>query len=328
MHRLLVMAAVIIGFLLVGLFLAPVVFAFEPAYDPPPDRPTPEGNLPPSEENPGSGGGLSPVEIAEFLRSVDEELALMAGESQEPQRSGVIIYIVEPGDTVWSIASRFGLDIDTLRWSNEELERNPDLLWVGQKLTILPIPGAYHTVQEGQTLSQIAEAYGVAMADIINYALNDLREPYRLREGQKLVIPYGRKRTWVPSKPALSPESPFAWPISGRITRGYGPDHHALDIGAPYGSPVYAARDGRVIHTGWARTGYGYMVILDHGNGLQSLYSHLKGTWVVVGQWVARGQIIGEVGSTGKSSGPHVHFEIRQDRTRVDPTDYLPASVP
>jgi murein DD-endopeptidase MepM/ murein hydrolase activator NlpD len=242
-----------------------------------------------------------------------------------PQR--VITYTVREGDSLWSIAAHFGLDVDTLRWSNEDLARNPDLLSVGQELNILPVKGAYHTVQTGETVETIALAYEVTPTVIMDYPLNNLQPPYQLEEDQKLVIPGGRRELHWPT-PELSPDSSFAWPVVGEITQGYHKEHPALDLGAPYGSPVYAAREGTVIHSGWARTGYGYTVILDHGEGLQSLYSHMKGTWVTVGKKVKRGQLIGEVGSTGHSTGPHVHFEIRVDGERVDPTDYLPTAPP
>jgi murein DD-endopeptidase MepM/ murein hydrolase activator NlpD len=247
--------------------------------------------------------------------------------SPTPTPERVITYKVREGDSLWSIAARFGLDVDTLRWSNEDLARNPDLLSVGQELIILPIKGAYHTVQEGETVEAIALAYGVTSAVIIDYPLNDLQPPYRLTEGQKLIVPGGRRKLhWPQPDPSL--ESPFAWPVVGEITQGYSEEHQALDLGAPYGSPVYAGKAGTVTHSGWARTGYGYTVILDHGGGVQSLYSHMKGTWVTVGQKVERGQLIGEVGSTGHSSGPHVHFEIRVDGERVDPSGYVPAAPP
>jgi murein DD-endopeptidase MepM/ murein hydrolase activator NlpD len=240
---------------------------------------------------------------------------------------GVITYTVREGDSLWSIAAHFGLDVDTLRWSNEDLARNPDLLSVGQELTILPVKGAYHTVQTGETVGAIALAYGVTPSVIIDYPLNNLRPPYQVKSGQKLVIPGGRRELHWP-KPDLSPGSAFAWPVVGQITQAYREKHPALDLGAPYGSPVYAAQAGTVTHSGWARTGYGYTVILDHGEGMQSLYSHMKGAWVTVGQKVERGQLIGEVGSTGHSTGPHVHFEIRVDGKRVDPSGYLPPTPP
>lgn len=246
------------------------------------------------------------------------------------ERSGrekIITYNVQSGDTLWSIANQFDLDVDTLRWSNPDLERNPDLLSLGMELVILPVPGVYYTVQPGETLDAIAQRYGVSQADILNYPLNNLSNPDALQTGQKLIVPHGRKEL-VHLTPQPSPDSPFAWPLVGVVTQGFSDSHRAIDIGAPYGSPVYTGRAGRVIRSGWARTGYGYTVIIDHGEGLQSLYSHMKGEWVQVGDWVERGQLMGEVGSTGHSSGPHVHFEVRMDGEQVNPIDYLPPGKP
>jgi murein DD-endopeptidase MepM/ murein hydrolase activator NlpD len=247
--------------------------------------------------------------------------------SKREGREEILTYAVQSGDTMWSIASQYGLDVDTLRWSNPDLERNPDQLAPGMELTILPVQGIYYTVEVGDTLSDICQRFGVAEADILNYPLNRLTSPDTLLEGQKLVIPHGRKEIARPA-PQLSAGSPFAWPLVGNVTQGFSNKHRAIDIGAPYGSPVYAGREGRVVRAGWARTGYGYTVIIDHGDGLQSLYSHMKGQWVQVGDWVQRGQLIGEVGSTGNSSGPHVHFEVRVNGEQANPVDYLPSGEP
>jgi LysM repeat protein len=237
-------------------------------------------------------------------------------------RTEVETYVVQPGDTLWGVATKFGLDIDTLRWSNPDLESNPDLLPVGSELIVLPVIGAYHAVVVGETLESIAAQYGVAEADIINYPLNHLSVPYHLEVGDKLIIPNGRKDLSLP-KPNLDPDYPLAWPISGRITQGYQDNHPALDLGAPYGSKVYAADAGTVIYTRWARTGYGFTVIIDHSNNLRTIYSHLKGALVESGTYVKRGQTIGEVGSTGNSTGPHVHFEVLEDGEQVNPLNYL-----
>ncbi len=292
--------------------------------------PSPTATLPATSQptpTPGSGPAnpiaIEPVDVP----SIEEKRESLAWQRAGIVRQTVITYTVQPGDNVWGIAKQFDLDIETLRWSNEELARNPDLLRPGQELIILPVKGAYHTVQAGETVDSVAALYGVAPADITNFPLNEMASPYRLRAGQKLIIPHGRKEFKLP-RPDLSPDSPFAWPIAGRITQHYSDKHKAIDIGAPYGSSVYAGREGRVIRAGWTRTGYGYTVIIDHGDGLWSLYSHMKGTWVRVGQKVTRGQLIGEVGSTGNSSGPHVHFEVRVDKERVDPLGYLPPEPP
>lgn len=239
-------------------------------------------------------------------------------------RTGVETYTVQTGDTLWGIASSFGLDVDTLRWSNQSLEHNPDLLSPGDVLAILPVLGASYTVEAGDSIAKIAEKYGVADVDITNYPLNSLSEPYTLTPGQTLIIPNGKPNATPAPPPDLDEDFPVAWPLRGIVTQGYKPDSHlAIDIGTAYGSNVYAAADGTVIHAAWARTGYGYTIIIDHRNGLRTLYAHLKGALVSNGDFVARGQLIGAVGSTGNSTGPHVHFEVREENQRMNPLDYL-----
>lgn len=238
-------------------------------------------------------------------------------------RPTIIMYTVRAGDTVSGIAKRFGLTIDTIRWSNPSLERNPDYLRPGINIKIMPVRGVYHCVAAGETIDGIATRYGVAVTDVVSYPMNHLSPGQPAPVGRCLVIPNGTKNVSRP-RPALATNYAFAWPIVGSITQGYKASHRAIDIGAPYGSAVYASRAGTVTHAAWAQTGYGYTVIIDHGAGLSSLYSHLKGAWVHPGQKVSRGQLIGEVGSTGNSTGPHVHFEIRVSGVRQNPLNYLP----
>jgi LysM repeat protein len=274
----------------------------------------------------GPAQAARPAEAA-TAEVIDDVEEVEAPWSEQAGRPEILTYQVQEGDSLWSIASQFGLDVDTLRWSNPDLERNPDMLGTGMELAILPVAGAYHTVQAGETLSGIAREYGVAELDILNYPLNGLQDPDHLREGQQLVIPHGRKEQFRPI-PDAAADSPFAWPLVGSITQGFSEAHRAIDVGAPYAAPVYAGREGKVVRSGWARTGYGYTVIIEHGEGLQSLYSHMKGQWVATGEWVTRGQLIGEVGSTGNSSGPHVHFEVRVNGEQVNPLGYLPSGGP
>lgn len=243
-------------------------------------------------------------------------------------RANLETYVVQSGDSLWGIAEQFDLDIDTLRWSNAELERNPDVLSVGTELIILPVPGVYHIAAEGETLESIAAIYGVAPADIGDYPPNALYPPYQLEAGQGLIVPYGRKDIVELPQPALAPGSELAWPIVGGITQGFHADHLALDIGAPYASTVYAAADGTITYADWATTGYGYTVIIDHGEGRETWYNHLKGTLLSAGNFVTRGTPIGEVGSTGHSTGPHLHFEYRLNGQPVNPLDYLPGTTP
>lgn len=242
-------------------------------------------------------------------------------------RTHIITYTVEYGDTMWGIANQFGLDVDTLRYCNPKLYRNPDYLTVGQVLRILPMPGAIHKVRAGETLASIAQKWHVSPEAIIRYLPNHLDDDKALEPGQELVIPGGRLDLNIP-KPELSPASPLAWPLRGWLTQGYSARHRAVDIATAWGAPVYAADDGKVIRSGWLYTGYGFSVMIRHRNGLVTLYSHMTNPAIATGDWVRRGQMIGVVGSTGNSTGPHVHFEVRKDGTRVNPLDYLPALPP
>ena len=240
-------------------------------------------------------------------------------------RTKMLTYEVQPGDSLWGIAEQFQLDLDTLRWSNPELERNPDVLSVGTKLRILPVQGIYHLVAEGDTLASIAARYGVAEADIIDYPPNALCPPYELNDIEGLIIPFGYKDIQLP-QPGLSGEFGLAWPLVSAVTGDFSPDHPAMDIGAPYGSTVYAADAGVITYATWAQDGFGYTVVIDHGDGRETWYNHLKGTLLPAGNVVSRGTPIGEVGSTGHSTGPHLHFELHLNGERVDPQGYLSLS--
>lgn len=249
----------------------------------------------------------------------------------ERGRLGVIIYVVQRGDNVSKIAESFGLDPETILWSNPELETWPDYIVVGQELFILPVNGAYHKVKAGDTLDSIAERYSVDVQVIIECEYNELEEPYQLQPGQRLVVP-GGTRPLVPKyvqatapAPADAPRGSgnFMWPASGYLTQGYWLGHQAVDIGAPTGTPIYAADTGYVSGTGWMG-GYGNYIIVNHGNGFETLYAHLSRIRVIAGQGVQRGDVIGLMGSTGRSTGPHLHFEIRQGGVKRNPLGFLP----
>jgi murein DD-endopeptidase MepM/ murein hydrolase activator NlpD len=252
-----------------------------------------------------------------------------------PQRPrlGVVTYIVQAGDTVQSIAQFFGLQPTTIMWSDSAIEDAPDLLQIGQEVTILPLDGAYHEVAEGDTLETIAEEYKVGPEAIFACAYNSLEPPgYSIVEGMQLVIPGGEK-PYVPkvvtAYAGSVPEGArgtgrFQWPVLGRITQGYWYGHRAIDIGAPSGSAVLATDGGFVSFAGWTDVGYGYLIVIDHANGFATYYAHLSNMYVFVGQAVERGQVIGAVGTTGWSTGPHLHFEVRYYGTQQNPRVYLP----
>ena len=252
----------------------------------------------------------------------------------EPEQEIIRNYFVETGDTISGIAEKFGLNIETIIWANRDLENNPDLLWVGQELTILPVDGVYHQVGSGDTIDGIASTFKVDPETIINYPLNELDpENLIIQPGDWLVVPGGNKPFVPRTVSAYSGPVPedatlgsgiFGWPTSGSITNGYYAFHPGLDIGGWAGAPILAADSGHVVVSGWDSTGYGNMIVIDHSNGFQTLYAHLNSVYVEAGTNVAKGQQIGEMGSTGNSTGPHLHFEIRQGTVQRNPYGFLP----
>jgi len=251
----------------------------------------------------------------------------------ERPRLDIVTYTVQAGDTVQSIASFFNLEPTTIMWANPAIEDAPDLLRIGQVVTILPLDGAYHEVTEDDTLESIAEEYEVEAAAIVTCKYNRLEPPdYLITEGTKLIIP-GGKKPYIPkvvtTYTGAVPEGArgtgrFQWPVLGRITQGYWYGHRAIDIGAPTGSAVLAADGGFVSFAGWTDVGYGYLIVIDHANGFATYYAHLSNIYVFSGQAVDRGQVIGAVGSTGWSTGPHLHFEVRYYGEQHNPRVYLP----
>ncbi|NPV06741.1 MAG: M23 family metallopeptidase [Anaerolineae bacterium] len=249
------------------------------------------------------------------------------------------VYRVENGDTLSGIAARFGLSMKTVLWANEALVKAPDSLSIGQELVILPVDGAYHTVAQGETLQAIADRYKVDPEVILSYGGNEIEDPAHLVAGTKLIVP-GAELPEPPPRVVAVPaqertytarvanpqegSGSFIWPVSGYISQGVHSGHVAVDIAGNRGSPVVAADSGTVTLVSWMRTSYGYHVIVDHGNGLETLYAHLDSISVEVGQNVAKGEAIGTRGSTGRSTGPHLHFEVRENGVKRNPFSYLP----
>jgi murein DD-endopeptidase MepM/ murein hydrolase activator NlpD len=248
-------------------------------------------------------------------------------------RLEIITYTVQPGDTVFGIAEQFHISPETIMWSNGDLEQHPDDLYIGQMLTILPVSGVYYKVAAGDTVESIAKKFSAKSDDIVKYELNRLKEGQEPVAGQMLIVPGGEK-PYVPRYvshytgpiPAGSARGTgsFGWPVSGYITQRYWSQHRALDIGAPAGTPVYASDSGYVVFAGWDNSGYGNLIVIDHGNGFITYYAHLIRIAVRVGDSVGKGQQIGAVGSTGHSTGPHLHFEIQYRGVQRNPATYLP----
>ncbi len=247
-------------------------------------------------------------------------------------RLEIVTYVVQVGDTAESIAKRFGLQPTTLLWSNPEMERTPDLLRPGQVLTILPLDGVYHTVQDGDTLESLADTYKVSIEAIKDCPFNTIPDNGDLASGTKLIIPGGTKPHQLRTVTMYSGPVPddangtgiFRWPTSGVLTQGYWYGHRAIDIGAPLGTAILASDGGYVAFEGWTDVGYGYLIIIDHNNGYRTYYAHLSNIFVTEGEAVKAGQVIGAMGSTGNSTGPHLHFEIRYNGYQTNPLIYLP----
>jgi len=201
-------------------------------------------------------------------------------------------------------------------------------------------PGAaVHTVNPGESLYLIAKAYDVSLEELAR--VNQLKNPHQIRPGQKIIIPGAARelpapvvtttetKTEMPPAPQVSPTAHdgFMWPVSGTINSYFGRRgstvHDGIDVAAAEGTPIRAVEAGEVIYSDQLR-GYGNLVIIRHGDGFASVYAHNQVNLVKEGQTVARGDIIGKVGSTGRVSGPHLHFEIRKNNIAQDPLKYLP----
>lgn len=229
-------------------------------------------------------------------------------------------YLVQKGDTLLSISGRLGVAVSELVAVNNL--KDPDLVREGQALLI---PGGVqvHTVQPGETLSAIAVKFGVDPGDIA--AANNISNQDMLLAGSKLVICTGSGVSAGETAASVFRALPIGqleWPVVGRISSAYGirdgKPHEGIDIAAGYGAPIKAAMEGRVVFAG-PRGTYGLTVILDHGDGLRTLYAHSSEILVSEGERVTRGQVIALVGNTGKSTGPHLHMEMLINGTPYDP---------
>jgi murein DD-endopeptidase MepM/ murein hydrolase activator NlpD len=275
----------------------------------------------------------------------------------ERPRLQIIKYTVQAGDTLFGIADQFGLKPATILWGNwDALSGDPHTLRPGQELNILPVDGALHEWSEGESLKRVAAFYGVTAQDILEWPGNDFdpaQDPdtIQIKAGTALVIPGGKRETptWrTPRIPRSNPASAkilgpgacgqvvdgpigtgtFVWPTASHWISGYTYDpatHPAIDLGGSIGTSIFASDTGVVVYSGWNDWGYGYVVVVDHGNGWQTLYAHLSAINVGCGQAVFQGQVIAAMGCTGNCTGPHVHFEMMSDTYgKVNPLNFLP----
>ncbi|GAB4505722.1 MAG: hypothetical protein Fur0043_27190 [Anaerolineales bacterium] len=277
-------------------------------------------------------------------------------------RQQIVKYIVQEGDTVFGIAEKYGLQPQTILWGNYDiLLDDPHALQPGQELRIMPSDGVYwEWVKENKGgLIGFAQFFGVLPEDIVNSPANNLdpttigdyAQP-NIPDGTWLFVPGGKRDFISWSAPlGVTREDPatarvlgagacdpvtggavgygtFVWPTNKHYLSGYDytpkSNHWGIDIAGAEGEGVYAVDAGVIVYSGWNNYGYGNMIIVDHGNGWQSLYAHLSAIYRFCGQSVGQGEAIGAIGTTGHSSGPHLHFELMTPTFKVNPWDFLP----
>ena len=246
-------------------------------------------------------------------------------------RDKVIQYKIVEGDTLASIGKKFNISVDTIKWANN---LKSETIQVGENVDIPPVTGIVHKVISGDNIYTVAKKYNVDAQNIVNFPFNDFADPdaFQLTPGQTLFVPNGTieegPKQQAPQYVAkiqagLQGTSAYIWPTSGMITTYPVWYHMALDIANSANPPILASDTGTVTYAGCIAYGYGCHIIIDHGNGYQTLYGHLSSIEVSPGQAVNKSQRIGLMGSTGRSTGTHLHFEVRASGTLLNPLDFL-----
>lgn len=291
-----------------------------------------------------SSGGSDQISDEE-----DELLSLILGEGAVVQpiissaspsaapRTKVEIYAVKQGDTPGGIAKRFNINLTTLYWANNLSPYS--VIRLGQELKIPPVDGLIYTVKKGDTIDKLAKLFRAENGSILSY--NRLETQSRLSPGAVIIIPNGKPPPPPPKpaapkialpvfNPANLPGGRFLWPVvtslsnNGRyITQYFKWRHSGVDIDGDYSNPIVASDGGVVKLVYFGKTGYGYQVVIDHENGILTRYAHLSKILVEQGQRVERGQTLGIMGTTGRSTGTHLHYEIFVNGKRVNPLGYI-----
>ncbi len=277
-----------------------------------------------------------PLSVNSEKTAIVKNNVISTTKTKQP-RDKIIYYTVKPGDTVSTIAQKFEISVNTILWENNLSAYS--IIRPGDKLAILPFSGVTHTIKRGDTLNKIAKKYNISEEKILQ--ANKIDDPSHLKIGEKLLIPGGTKQRYaiasyrsysgisairnIVKAPSSKPVAgnKMNWPTVGhRITQYYSWRHHGLDIANKIGTPIYAADAGIVEKAGWSR-GYGYNIVINHGGGKKTRYAHLSKFYVKKGQRVSKGETIGAMGSTGWSTGPHLHFEVIINGKRYNPLNYI-----
>lgn len=245
----------------------------------------------------------------------------VASESSPYTSDQISVYIVREGDTLSGIANMFDVTENTIRWANDI---NGKTVRIGQQLIILPISGVKYVVKKNDTIKSIAKSFNGDEGEILSY--NNLRSASELKVGEEIIIPKGEittvttttkvgsvKSTTSGSTAKTKTSSGLKRPVNGGKKSQGLHGHNGVDIAAPLNTPIMAAAAGKVIiakGSGW-NGGYGEYVVISHSNGTQTLYAHMNSVAVSAGETVSQGQVIGYMGTTGQSTGIHLHFEVR-----------------
>ena len=300
--------------------------------------------------------GTTSISLPEFSRilALDAIVPLADVHTIAPTRPRETAqdYTVDKGDSVFGIAQKFNIKPESVLWANyDTLKDNPDTISIGLELIIPPTDGVYYKWQDGDTVDGVASRFKTTADAILSYPGNrlDMTNPV-IKSGDYVMLPGGSRefKQWlVPTiargkagvaATVIGPGScdtseggyygsgSFVWPAGNHYLSGndYASWHLGIDVAAGMGAPVYAADSGLVVYSGWSYQGYGNMIMIDHGNGYQTLYGHLSTLAVSCGQGVIQGGLIGFSGSTGNSTGPHLHFEVRYMGGFISPWYVLP----
>lgn len=290
------------------------------------------GSYPGVPANPLVAGASDSLENSGVITSAITPITVIS----EKPRDEVIEYNVEAGETVSTIAEKYGVSEETILWENKLSKKSQ--ITEGDKLRVLPVSGIAHDVDSGDTIYSIAKKYRANPQAILDFPFNDVGEDFQLASGDLIIVPDGAPQD-VESKPAprqyLASKqqnidvselgtAQFIWPASGDLAQYFAWYHPAIDISNLGGGSIRASDSGTVTVAGFVdNSGYGNRVLIDHGNGYTTLYAHLSANYVVAGQRVSKGEVVGLMGSTGRSSGVHVHLEIRKNGAALNPLSIL-----
>lgn len=312
----------LVGVILLGIIFLPILIrscGSAPAPTSPTQTPVTETPAPPVEE---PATTVPPIEESPVVTEPPVE------EPAPQEEPSIITHTVVEGETLNGIASLLGVSVAQIMADNRLL--SPAIV-PGETLRVAR-DGILHLIKEGQTLTDISKTYGVPI-DRITEA-NGIADPERIIAGEEIIIPGATPALWeTVVRLSHGRKARFIWPLEGEVVSEFGwrihpvlgtrHHHNGIDIDVPTGTLVHAAASGKVFFVG-EQEGYGMTVILRHADDYYTIYGHLSKTLVYVGQYVEAGQEIAESGNTGISSGPHLHFEVRNREFPVDPRRYLP----